>query len=472
MAPSPKRKLQDAIETGDAKRICIESNVDNDRSIPDPVSTKIVAPVGAIAQENGRRRAMNEQINKENVAIPEDSPPPVSLDSETKISTATGSRNVTPSQPEATEKSDDESSSSSSSSSSEESTILSEWTGSSIEEDMKLPTLWVSARVTGIERLEKILNIRQKRLKKLCHGQPPAYVHLLKENEMVAGKIKIAEYMKKHPTEDHDIGVVPPESPMSNDKKLSYWKGILQFELIHMLPNAYIVCLVCAVHSAFFGVLECLCRMVYESFVKPFGGSNEAFYTSLGFLGLILLRFNGGLVWYTRSSSDYNRIKMEMSNRFKLGMFDAKLLKRIKDNLTGSAFSMFGYYFICIGINYFYYHYHSNWMTVFGTWFDEVWGRSIEAINAELRKEQEHWADFYDLAFGQAVETPDREFTPSCEYSQDMVSNWMLKLFWPFWCSDTSVEYKSVEIWYHVLMLSVSGFLALRVGQNMLTLCD
>jgi len=325
----------------------------------------------------------------------------------------------------------------------------------------------------------------------LCVDQPPAYVLLLEMNEEVAGEIKIAEYKEKNPGkeakansnsnanangngEDDTNGTTSspfPESPLTQKKTMSTWKGFLQFEGLHTLPSAYTVFLICVVHSAFYGVLECLSRTIYQLVLKRWV-LESLFYNSMIFLGLFLLRFNGGLFFYSRTNRDYNRIKMEMSNRLRLGMFDARFFRRIKGSITASSFNLFGYYLICIGINHFYYKYQDRWMSQHSAWFEDSWDRAVNLVNAEALQQQEQWeANFSTLAT--IVSSPTfEEVTPSCEVAADMVSHSILKPFYRFWCLSTSSDYECVELAFHGLCLLLSAGLAFHVGQNLMTFCD
>jgi len=373
---------------------------------------------------------------------------------------------------------DSKSSSSSESESSSEysgdSTLLDSWSEESTQEGMeRLPSLYVRSKYEGLERLKKKLARRRKRLKKLCAGQPPAYVHLLEMNEEVAGKIKIAEYNKQYPGEvaSNAIASVNGISPLLSQRhNITSWLGILQFEALHTLPCAYTVFIVCLGHSTFYGVLECLCRIFYKTIFKPWINQNM-FDSSLIILGLFLLRFNGGLFFYSTTTMGYNRVKMEMSNRLRVGMIDARLLKRIKGSIFASSFNMFGYYLICIGISHLYEKLYYIWMGKHDAWFHSIWYRSVELANAEFLEKQKQWAEFSVL---ESIGGPPtiEEISPTCDVATSTMSSSVLKPFFNFWCRDTSYEYKSVELTFHGLWLLLSTGLAFRVGQNLMMGCD
>jgi hypothetical protein len=377
--------------------------------------------------------------------------------------------------------------SSSSSESSYESSLLSSWSDNSSQEGVRsLPSLLVQSKYEGLERLEKKLELRKKRLKHLCEGQPPAYVYLLKENEKMAGKIRIAKYLKDNPDEASKVkGHAKGDKHAKGDEaspllESKTWRGIFQFELIHTLPCAYSVFIICAVHTVFYGFTECSCRILYGTYFIHWNFGKTSFYNCLMLVGLILLRFNGALFYYSTTSMDRHRAKMEMSNRLRVGMFDAVLFKRIKGNIIGSTFSMFGYYLLSIAINYYYTQFYYSWTGEFEKWIGVIWQNSIDLINAEVEEGRKGWAESYKEPEVWAEEyykledpsTSDFKVSPTCIYSADLVPYSFLKPFYIFWCRDPTYEYKSVEIFFHGLSLCIVAFLTSRIGENFMTICD
>jgi hypothetical protein len=161
-------------------------------------------------------------------------------------------------------------------------------------------------------------------------------------------------------------------------------------------------------------------------------------------------------------------------------MFDAVLFKRIKGNIIGSTFSMFGYYLLSIAINYYYTQFYYSWTGEFEKWIGVIWQNSIDLINAEVEEGRKGWAESYKEPEVWAEEyykledpsTSDFKVSPTCIYSADLVPYSFLKPFYIFWCRDPTYEYKSVEIFFHGLSLCIVAFLTSRIGENFMTICD
>lgn len=397
--------------------------------------------------------------------------------------------------------SDDDESCSSSSSSSDESSLLSSWSESSEEEgEEKLPSLHVGKEYKGIQRLEKKLTLRKERLKLMCVGRPTAYAQSLEANEEAAGNIRMAEYKENNPDEcssenkdKHDpidqdklLSSVCPSMPSfsssssatspassrlpPNQTRLS-WLGMLQFEAIHTLRCSYTVLVVMLVHSAFYGSIDIISKIVYASMKNLI--STNTFYSFLLCLGLALLRINGHSFCYTRTTNDYNLVRMEMSNRLKLGIFDARLLKRMKRSAsTSSSCNMLGYYFVCLGISNFYDTQLEEFMTLFSCWFDGIWNLATEIGTAEVNEQLPRATNTNLEQLHEMTAPMETAISPTCEVASDLISSPIGKRLYYFWCTDYANEYKSVELVYHGFYLALSIGLAIQVGQNCLTFCD
>lgn len=358
------------------------------------------------------------------------------------------------------------SSSDSSSQSSEDDSLLSAWSDRTSQQGI-LPKLHVSSKYQGLERLEKKLEQRKLRLERLCEGQPPAYVYMLQQNEKLAATIKVAEYLKTNP--DQSLSRKGKEGPALKAYEPSPL-GILQFEWIHTMRCAYILLVQMAIHTTFYGVTDCSCRIFYEAVVEPRKVDVSSFYTFLMLVGFTLLRFNGGIFFYS-STAAYHRAKMEMSNRLRIGMLDARIFKRIKGNIIESYFNMFGYYLICIGISKFYYRAYDYVYAKADAWMNVIWLASSDLINADLKERQDEWEYFFET--GQELsEEEDWKVSPSCAFAVDQVSKTFLKPFFMVLCRDTTLEYKSIELTFHTLCLLLIAYLNHRVGLNAMKACD
>lgn len=372
-------------------------------------------------------------------------------------------QDITETEDEASSSSSD-SSSDSSSESSEDDSLLSTWSDDASQQGI-LPELYVSSKYQGIKRLEKQLEQRKKRLKRLCEGQPPAYVYMLKQNEKLAAKIKVAEYVKENSDEILNPKVKKMLESKGREPRSTF--GILQFEWIHTLPCAYVLFVCMAVHTTFFGVTDCAFRILYATVLEPMKVGFYTFYVYLMLLGFTLLRFNGGIFYYS-STMAYHRAQMEMSNRLRIGMFDARLFKRIKGNIIGSYFNMFGYYLISVGISKFYYGaYHFVYAKV-DAGIGLVWQAATELINAEVKEKQAKW-EYIPLGLS---EGEDLSVSPSCKFAVDQVSKTLLKPFFLVLCADTTFEYKSLELFFHTSCLLLIAYLSHRVGRNAMKACD
>mmetsp|Transcript_6033 Transcript_6033/g.17160 ORF Transcript_6033/g.17160 Transcript_6033/m.17160 type:complete len:569 (-) Transcript_6033:307-2013(-) len=391
-------------------------------------------------------------------------------------------------------------SSSSSSSSSEESSLLSSWSDSSLEGEEQLPSLDISDEFEGIQRLEKKLAIRKERLKLLCVGRPAAYLQWVESNEEAAGKIRIASYKENHPDEvtnedehkDNDIGTdkrLPSAYPsevssttsssqtrllsplLSANQSSAYWLGLLQFEALHTLPCAYAIIVVMIGHCTFYSFMEVLGKSLYKSWFNSWI-SPDVYYCIFTVVGLVLMRINGHCFWYSSTNNKYSLVKMELGNRLKLGTFDARLLKRIRGSVTASACNMFGCYFVCVGINYFYYKECDRRMDSFEKWFDGIWNRATDIVNDEVTEKLQQFAIINYKFMADTSGSAETRISPTCEVAEGLLSSPFVKRLYHFWCTDYSNEYKSVELTYHGVSLLASMGLAFLIGQNVMTFCD
>lgn len=246
---------------------------------------------------------------------------------------------------------------------------------------------------------------------------------------------------------------------------------MLQFEAIHTLPCSYTVLVVMVVHSTFYGVIDVVSRIVY-AFLKNLISINTFNIFQLC-LGLALLRVNGHSFCYTSTTNDYNLVRMEMSNRLKLGAFDARLLKRLKRSVSiSSSCNMFGYYLICFGISNFYDAQLEEFMKLFSGWFDGIWNLATEIVTAEVNEQLSHTTNTNLEQLHEMTAPMETAISPTCEVASDYISSPMGKRLYYFWCTDYTNEYLSVQLVFHGFFLAVSIGLATHIGQNFLTFCD
>jgi hypothetical protein len=126
---------------------------------------------------------------------------------------------------------------------------------------------------------------------------------------------------------------------------------------------------------------------------------------------------------------------------------------------------------ICIGTNHFYYKYQYRWMTQHSAWFEDIWDRATDLVNAKTLQKQEQWRTNYSV-LATIVSPTFGEVSPTCEVATDMVSFSILKPLYRTWCYSSSNDYETVELAYHGLCLLLSAGLAFHIGQNLMTFCD
>jgi hypothetical protein len=364
---------------------------------------------------------------------------------------------------------------------SEVSSLLSSWSDEE-EYDDEVEESDVSD-CKGIERLKKKLALRKERLKRLCVGRPPAYIRLLRNNEEVASEIEISKYKKRHPDMDNDNNKEDDTNNENHeeDKLLSsgsektwrVWLGMIQVEAYHTLPCFYVICVTTFGHVTFYGFWEIMMRIIYYTFMEKLM-SHSIFNILITFFGCCLLRLNGSAFDYS-STKNYTLLRMEMNNRLKRGSFDTRLWKRIQMlPVVSSGCNMFGYYLVCIGMSHFYYKYFERFIVQFESWWTSIYSTAIELVTDEIQQQvqqQQQPADIFVLG-GIASPIIVEPVSPACERVADLVSSPILKWLVIGWCSDPTQEDRNVQIVYHGFWLIISFGLAIKIGQNMMTLCD
>ncbi|OEU16904.1 hypothetical protein FRACYDRAFT_261418 [Fragilariopsis cylindrus CCMP1102] len=335
----------------------------------------------------------------------------------------------------------------------------------------------------GIDRLKKKLALRKERLKRLCVGRPPAYIRLLKNNEEVASEIEISKYKKRYPDKDNDNNRKNDSKNENHeeDKSLSsgyektwrVWLGMIQVEAYHTLPCFYVICVTTFGHVTFFAFWEVMMRIVYNTFMEKLM-SHSMFIILITFFGCCLLRINGSAFDYS-STKNHTLLRMEMRNRLIRGSFDTRLWKRIQMlPMVSSGCNMFGYYLVCIGMSHFYYKYFDGFIVQFESWWTSIYSTAIELVTDEIQQkvqQQQQPADIFVLG---NIASPIiiEPVSPACERVADLVSSPILKWLVIGWCSDPTQEDRNVQIVYHGFWLIISFGLAIKIGQNMMTLCD
>jgi len=124
----------------------------------------------------------------------------------------------------------------------------------------------------------------------------------------------------------------------------------------------------------------------------------------------------------------------------------------------------------------FYYKYFERFIETFESWWTGIHSTAVELITNEIQQQvqqqqQQQPADIFVLG---TIASPIivEPVSPACDRVADLVSSPILKWLVIGWCSDPTQEDRNVQIVYHGFWLIISFGLAIKIGQNMMTLCD
>jgi hypothetical protein len=351
------------------------------------------------------------------------------------------------------------------------------------DDDMQVLTF----ELKGIQRLERQLELKRERLRRLCAGRGTSYVRLMEANNAAADAVTLAAYTKAHaktaeknPRNDnngidgtsskecdpddtkkdraHSIGTKEEATSSGSDMKAKA-KGkpstamsirwILLFELYHTLPAFAIVLVVLMGHICFYCGLETSLKSIYYTFLNQCL-SLDQFMGIQVILGLCMIRINGS-VFYWLDRNDFHLVRMELQNRLILGTFDTQVMKRLKGTMWSSALNMFGYYIASVALFHFYYSGHLKVLQPLEEWYVDIFQTAGGTYSAT----------------GQVQTPPCHKLAelvaPSGEYSQKLIH---------YFCMDETQEWRAVGLVYNGLWLVVTAVLGMLIGQNMLEYCD
>jgi hypothetical protein len=326
----------------------------------------------------------------------------------------------------------------------------------------------------GLERLEKRLERRRRKLHMLCAGKSEAYACLLKSNEAEVRQLKMKRFLTKRAQKKRSRG-----RPSGKSKNITFSPSIEEqptkthtlllmlwwvlFEFHHTIPASLKLVVICLCHLFFHGTIETASKVLYHNvFFNVMSQQVHALCQVV--LGLCLLRANG-YVWYFLDNHAYNIVKFDMHNRLHLGHLDAKLLSFCKSSVYGSAANLIGFYLVYVGLN-----------QVIITPFNVI-NNNMEAwylITKETALEK-HDFDKSALKFYSWEGTSpgySEEEHKTCELLKQYIHPPSLQWLFEYCCKDPSQEWKAVEIAYYGVGLLAMTISAASFGVNLLEICD
>lgn len=355
----------------------------------------------------------------------------------------------------------------------------------------------VGSQYEGLARLERKLDLRMARLRRICAGRRPSYVRLLEFHEATVREISVAEYKQTHregtrkhrpvPSERIDGLPAPParttkasdatgaESSADGGPQglcrtpplyLRLWWWLL-FEGHHTIPGSVKLLVVCMAHLTFYNLLDYTLWTIYESF---FVGLMQfsTFVVVYIVAGLALMRGNGSLFTVLGGSS-YNMVKFEMHNRLRLGHADARLMEYFKNSIWGSAANMFAFYLIYSGLVHFYNdRTHQK--------FNVLMVESYTMIRDQAAQQVPEPVDlkFYDKSnYTGQFESPKLSGVEqqTCAILEEYVAppfQWWFR----YCCADPFQEFRLHDLTFHGFWFFLTAGVAAWMGINVLTLCD
>ncbi|KAL3939948.1 MAG: hypothetical protein SGARI_001181 [Bacillariaceae sp.] len=325
----------------------------------------------------------------------------------------------------------------------------------------------------GIERLEKKLELRRRKLHQLCVAEPKGCIHVLKANEEAVRKLEMKQFLddeqaqKKH-VHGRQSAPSPKEGeharqhPATPHSFLQTWWWLL-FEAHLVIPASIKLLVVCCCHLFVHGTLETACKMVYQSFFLKLM-SQQVFCICQVILGLLCLRANGYL-WYFLDKDAYNVVKFDMHNRVRLQRWDAKLLAYFKTTIFGSAANLVGFYLVYVGLNQLILMPFNNWMKELDTWYLATKESLLE--EHDLDKETLKFYSWEGTSPGYS-EKEDK----TCKLLKQYISPGRLQWLFEYVCTDPFQDLKSFEVMYQGVGMLAITLIAASLGVNILQICD
>ena len=219
--------------------------------------------------------------------------------------------------------------------------ILSAWSNDDLS---------VESCYKGMERIQKKLEMRERKLRRLLRGKGKLYAKMMMANEQKCRDLTINKYKHSH---DPSETAVPDEAFLF-DHSFDQMQRLLLFELYHSAPALF--CAVCgclAYASSFLCLSKVLEIMAYHSTIVATIGT-DLFYVLVTLVGLVLMRLSG-YIWSWTGHESYDLVKFEMHNRANLGYLDTRLMAFLKKKKFSGAMSLLSFNVTYTGASFFYY---------------------------------------------------------------------------------------------------------------------
>jgi hypothetical protein len=214
--------------------------------------------------------------------------------------------------------------------------------------------------------IEKKLEMREQRLRRLVRGNRKSYERMLRAKEDASREFvlqgRISEQNGSHRSQSTRRVTASPLQQI--------W-DFLQFESHLTLAGILSVLFYCTAHLSF--------HILFEAFVKWAATATNSFmdercvHVLLIFFGMALMRANGYL-WFWLDSRSYNLVKFEMHNRAILKYPDARLLSYLTSTTAlNGALTMISFYSAYTGIQYFYYRWQETYYNApLDVWYNQT----------------------------------------------------------------------------------------------------
>jgi hypothetical protein len=343
----------------------------------------------------------------------------------------------------------------------------------------------------NLTRLQKKFECRKERLRRLCNGRPLSYIKMLEAHEEAVHQVVVAHCTNQF-GQNHENRQTERRKPTFLQQS---WWAVL-FELNHTLPASYQVLLVCMGHATFFAFFDVVMKSLYYSLIANDMATSlsiHAYHALEIILGLVLIRINGNIFYWQDDTSSYLG-NVEMRNRLKLNWLDAIALKRLKGSILGSAFTMFGFYLVYMGLTHFYYSAFLCLYNIFYTWYESVSKQADLAVraNATIFATETNSTDI-DVSVSPSCTVLVEHLAPGICYPED---DWLgmdnpseayyYKLYDYFYrfyqvmqqwlaqqlCMDTTYEWRILSLVYHGFWIALVATLIAINGDNILRYCD
>lgn len=219
------------------------------------------------------------------------------------------------------------------------------------------------------ERLERNFVKRDQLLARISRGKNEAFVRQLRYREYLTRhrqreKLVMDQLILSKKEDKSDTFQVPhlPQQQVDEcNQKRSPFHVLVDFvlyELNSTIPALLCVVLHCVAHIALYELVYYVCDEIKKQLGEFFELSstfvNRNFYIGMLVVGTLMMRTTGDLLWWL-NEKDYACVKFDYHNRYRLGFWDAKVLKYVRGNeVVRAIIFMLGYYLCYMGTYQFY----------------------------------------------------------------------------------------------------------------------